>query len=185
MRKTPKKFFIFLFCQKGKLKVFQAGRELYENYESYLRSSNNNPEDVVNARSSASPRAIVSMQLFLAGLFQPNIDHVWNSKNFLWNPLSFTIVPTRYDKVPFLEFFKSHQKKNNFFLSFQVLQGYKCPNYRKLYMEYAKSSENQITVRNFTNLFRYLTNHTGWNIQHLEDAAFVHCALQIEVTCSL
>lgn len=88
--------------------MYDAGRELHEKYGNFLKL--NNPEDVIYARSTASPRAIVSMQLFLAGLFPPTYLFTWKH-NLLWNPLPFIVIPTRYDKVIyyFILFYESRK----------------------------------------------------------------------------
>lgn len=78
------------------MRVFNVGKALNEKYSPFLAAEN--PEDVLYATSTASPRAIVSMQLLLSGLFPPSYSQLWN-RDLIWQPLPFKITPRSHDKV--------------------------------------------------------------------------------------
>ena len=70
--------------------MFRLGqqlRKLYDRLLGYIYY----PE-ILSARSTSSDRAIMSMQLVLAGLFPPSSEQIWNDE-INWQPIPVHYVP--------------------------------------------------------------------------------------------
>lgn len=49
--------------------------------------------------STDSDRAIMSGELFLAGMFPPNADEMWADDGLKWQPIPVHITPQEIDRV--------------------------------------------------------------------------------------
>lgn len=65
--------------------MFELGKILRDNYGDFLGDDSYLQQKIM-ARSTGTPRTIMSASLVLAGLFPPSQELIWNS-NLMWQPL--------------------------------------------------------------------------------------------------
>ncbi len=61
--------------------------------------------DQVLMNSSDYDRCLMSAECFLAGLYPPRFDDLWNKKNLTWQPIPVHTRPREQDNVSRLIFF--------------------------------------------------------------------------------
>lgn len=76
--------------------MYKVGQNLRQNYGQLLGDIVTH--ETVNARSSHFPRARISMQLVLAGLFPPKSVQIWQ-EHFNWQPVDYEFLPRHLDVV--------------------------------------------------------------------------------------
>lgn len=81
--------------QSGKEQMFELGRLMRTRYNNFLHSYS---PDTVYVSSSDVDRCIVSASCFLAGLYPPEKNQVWNSE-LNWQPIPVHTVPINMDEV--------------------------------------------------------------------------------------
>ena len=55
--------------------------------------------DLILVNSSDSDRTLMSAEAFLAGLFPPSDEELWNSENLRWQPIPVHTLPKPLDNV--------------------------------------------------------------------------------------
>jgi Histidine acid phosphatase. len=82
--------------QVGKRAQFAQGEFLRRPYDSFL--GDRYSPDYLKVQCTDVDRTKMSTMLFLAGLFPPKGDQVWNP-NLLWQPIPLNYETMKYDRV--------------------------------------------------------------------------------------
>lgn len=91
-----------ILLQLGKREEFNIGKELRRKYGSWL--GNYYTENILEARSTDTPRTKMSLMLALAGLFPPRGVQKWS--NYLnWQPIPFDYEKKENDTVGLMSVF--------------------------------------------------------------------------------
>lgn len=142
---------------KGKHQLFELGTRLNKRYESFLKSDFTMTD--VFVRSSDADRCHMSGGTFLAGLFPPKEEEVWNS-DLLWQPVPIRSLPRNEDNI--------------------VAMKKKCFTYDEdLKRAYKSDAIQQINKEN-EELYKYLTKHAGQNVDNITALEFLFNTLEIE-----
>lgn len=147
----------FLF-QIGKNQHYELGQWLRQRYSSLLDSSYSSSNIYVH--STDVDRAIMSAESNLAGLFPPTNQQIWN-KNIMWQPIPIHTIPRSMDYV--LAFQKS------------------CPAFDEELSAVRNSEEFMQLDERLSNLYEYLTKHTGTIVNTIEAIQRINNTLTIEV----
>lgn len=79
--------------------MYELGRWTRARYSANFLKEIPYDSDMIVVRSTAVPRAGMSAQLFLAGLYPPTTeDEQWN-ENLQWQPIPVYSIPKETDKV--------------------------------------------------------------------------------------
>lgn len=139
----------------GKLQQYQLGKALRQRYSGYLTS---NPREVV-AKSSEKDRTIISGLCHLAGLYAPTEE--WQfSEELHWQPIRILTSPPKTDAL--------------------LYEGAICPEAKAEQHRIRNSPEGEAYRSQFTELFNYVTNHSGMTVDDWEMAADIFSTLKIE-----
>lgn len=142
---------------RGKKKMYELGVKLREKYKNYLPIYYF-PKDVM-IQSSYADRCQMSGQLLAAGMFPPEGFNVWN-KNLLWQPIPIHDIPRYLDnKIAFKR---------------------KCPKYEAALKKSHESPKMKMLLQNNSELFLYLTQHTGDEIDSIRKLETLYNTLEIE-----
>lgn len=152
-----------ILTNKGKSQMYHLGKLLREQYHTFL------PEyyiaENVYVKSIYADRCIMSAQTFLAGLFPPKGDQIWNP-NLLWQPIPVKSVPRHLDNV--------------------IAMKKKCPVYDDA-LKYAYQSPKITEINDEANadLYKYLTLVTGNPINDINAVEYLYNTLEIELQNNL
>lgn len=142
---------------KGKNQMYNLGLLLRENYTSFL-SEYYLPQDVF-VMSSYADRTLMSAQLVLAGLYPPVKEQIWNT-DLLWQPIPVKYIPRSLDNIIAI-------KK-------------KCPVYDAALRAAYMSERIQHINNNNENLYKYLTENTGQEINNISTVETLYNTFTIE-----
>lgn len=118
----------------------------------------------------------MSLLLVLASLFPPTEEFMWNA-GLNWQPIPFNT--SDYDKVCAVSVFKF----GFLWQTFQVLYGRKvCTNYKTKYKKYVKTDEVLEMLEPYQEMFDYVSEKTGLEIQKAKKAADLYIELLVQVS---
>lgn len=118
----------------------------------------------------------MSLLLVLASLFPPTEEFMWNA-GLDWQPIPFNT--SDYDKVCAVSLFKF----GFLWQTFQVLYGRKvCTNYKTKYKKYVKTAEVLEMLEPYQEMFDYVSEKTGLEIQKAKKAADLYIELLVQVS---
>ncbi|KAJ8951020.1 hypothetical protein NQ318_006405 [Aromia moschata] len=140
----------------GKLKEYSIGTALRQRYNEFL--GDYYYPDIVEAYSTDYNRTKMSLQLVLAGLFPPSSEQLWEEK-ILWQPIPYNYLPKYEDKI---------------------LLGVLCPNYLQLYQEVSTSEHMLEEFTKHSEVFEYISNHTGLNVTRFFDVYNLYFGVSTE-----
>ncbi|XP_023219527.1 lysosomal acid phosphatase-like [Centruroides sculpturatus] len=144
----------------GKLQQYTLGKYFRERYANYISS---NPRELV-ARSSQKDRTIISGLCHLAGLYAPKEE--WQfSEELNWQPIRILTSPPKTDGL--------------------LYEGAVCPEAKAEQHRIRNSPEGEAYRSQFTELFNYVTNHSGMTVDDWETAADIFSTLKIEKSHNL
>ncbi|KAL3289473.1 hypothetical protein HHI36_022896 [Cryptolaemus montrouzieri] len=141
----------------GKLQMYNLGQRIRKKYANTI--PNFYFPDDVKVLSSYSDRCLMSAQLFTSGLFVPQKEQIWNEE-LLWQPISMNYMPRSQDNM--------------------IASKQECPTYDILYEELFKSHKYKKILQENSELFQYLTEYTGENIDTIRKVEEIYNTLQIE-----
>ncbi|KAL1501072.1 hypothetical protein ABEB36_006470 [Hypothenemus hampei] len=144
--------------KEGKRTEYRLGQMFKERYGSLVGSKY--LLDLIEARSTVTERTKMSMLLVLAGLFPPDSELQWEEQlGTIWQPIPYSTYD--YDKV---------------------LYGRKvCTNYKPAYKKYVKTDEILEILKPYQEMFDYLTEKTGQDIQKAKKAADLYIELITQI----
>ncbi|XP_049846637.1 lysosomal acid phosphatase-like isoform X1 [Schistocerca gregaria] len=142
---------------KGKVEMFTLGKFLRQRYNGFL-SETYYPQEV-HVRSSDNDRCLMSAETCLAGLYPPKGDQVWNTE-LLWQPIPIHATPRNLDAL--------------------IVMKKPCPRYEKELQQMYNSPEIQKINEENSELYKYLSKHTGKSIQSILDVEYLYNTLEIE-----
>ncbi|KAF2886362.1 hypothetical protein ILUMI_19811, partial [Ignelater luminosus] len=142
----------------GKLMMFKLGEILKQNYEDFL-GDDYYLQDKITARSTGTPRTIMSASLVLAGLFPPSKELTWKS-DLMWQPVPVFSKPFEEEDLLDAAFCNIRNK---------ILSN--LPNNPTIWNAYIKPHRE---------LFSYVQNNTGWKITDLRDLLQIYFILKAE-----
>ncbi|XP_031337572.1 venom acid phosphatase Acph-1-like isoform X2 [Photinus pyralis] len=148
--------------RKGKNREYDIGVSMRQKYNSFLGSYKS---DEVSAISTDYVRTKMSCLLVLAGLYPPKGKEIWN-EHLNWQPVFYNYNPAGKD-----------------YLLGDPL--YDCPKYRKLYHDYLSSNQALQLMQGKTELYNYLSLHTGLNVTIPRDPYNLQFVLQSEQNLGL
>ncbi|XP_043914927.1 testicular acid phosphatase isoform X1 [Protopterus annectens] len=131
--------------ETGIRQQFELGQFLRKRFSSFLNESYNVKE--IYVRSTDYDRTLMSAQANLAGLYPPSGRQLWQS-DIKWQPIPVHTVPKLQDKL--LRFFQKD-----------------CPQYQKLMNKTFELKEYQDKLKSMKNIFKILTNYTGYSTEDL------------------
>ncbi|XP_066249287.1 venom acid phosphatase Acph-1-like [Euwallacea similis] len=132
--------------QEGRRTEYKLGQFFRNRYDALLGPDYH--YDKIEARSTVTDRTKMSLMLVLASLFPPTNKFDWND-NLKWQPIPFST--SDYDKE---------------------LYGRKvCTNYDTAYKKYVKSDEVLALLEPYQEMFDYVTDKSGKEIQKAKKAA--------------
>ncbi|XP_022921280.1 venom acid phosphatase Acph-1 [Onthophagus taurus] len=142
---------------RGKLEMYDCGVNIRKNYSLFLPKYYY-PDDV-SILSSYADRCQMSAQLFLAGLYPPMDDQIWNS-DLLWQPIPLRSLPRSEDN-------KLALKKE-------------CPKYQQALKQAYVSPEIKNLNKKNKDLYKYLSENSGSEIENILKVETLYNILQIE-----
>ncbi|XP_049782248.1 lysosomal acid phosphatase-like [Schistocerca cancellata] len=142
---------------KGKMEMFTLGKFLRQRYNGFLSETYYPQEGHV--RSSDNDRCLMSAETCLAGLYPPKGDQVWNPE-LLWQPIPIHATPRNLDAL--------------------IVMKKPCPRYEKELQQMYNSPEIQKINEENSELYKYLSKHTGKTIQSILDVEYLYNTLEIE-----
>lgn len=77
--------------------MLSLGKRLRVRYDGFLSPMFNSSE--AQSYTSDTDRTKMSAQLVLAGLFPPTGDQIWNPEYKCWQPIPYTTLSSRDDRV--------------------------------------------------------------------------------------
>ncbi|KAK2727676.1 prostatic acid phosphatase-like [Artemia franciscana] len=146
---------------EGKRRHYRLGQFLRERYSNFLNSSYNLDEIVV--RSTDVDRTLMSAESNLAGLYLPIGDQIW--ANLTWQPIPVHTIPVSQD----------------FLLSPESF----CPRYNQMLIELDNLPEIKRFNEEHMELYRYLTEQSGKQVNNARDAEYIYDTLFIETRFNL
>ena len=148
---------------EGKRMHFELGQWLRMRYDGFL--SENYSEQEILVRSTDVDRALMSAQSNLAGLFPPSGYWQWNT-HLSWQPIPVHTMPLSMDTR----------------LSTKHTE---CPRLDEK-KEMLKTSPYMKTVfSDNKHLIDYISAHSGWNVQTINQLDFIYDALLVEAQNNL
>lgn len=141
--------------QEGRRTEYKLGEAFRERYDQLIGP--NYHYDLIEARSTVTDRTKMSLLLVLASLFPPTEEFMWNA-GLDWQPIPFNT--SDYDKV---------------------LYGRKvCTNYKTKYKKYVKTAEVLEMLEPYQEMFDYVSEKTGLEIQKAKKAADLYIELLVQ-----
>ncbi|XP_025830395.1 venom acid phosphatase Acph-1-like [Agrilus planipennis] len=141
----------------GKQRAYRLGKLLRRQYSDFLGAYNT---DVVHATSTDFDRTKMTALLVLAGLFPPAEEQKWD-KSLRWLP-----IPYHYEKH--IDDFVL-RRPNEY-----------CPAYMKELKRVLASDEVQKVLDDNSNVFEYISKHSGKNMTTLADMFSIYQTLSAE-----
>lgn len=145
---------LIFFQQFGKQQCFELGEYTRRQYGDFISNYSKNDFDIF---TTYKERNQMSAQTFLAGLFPPTGDSVWD-KTLLWQP------------IPIRPLNKS--------ILFHAVNDF-CPIYDA---EVTEISRKNLTIiyQKYEDVMKYINQNTGNNITVLVNLMFLYDTLQLE-----
>nr|CAD7434697.1 unnamed protein product [Timema monikensis] len=142
---------------KGKMSMFELGKLFRQRYQGFL-SRLYSPKEM-HMESSANDRCLMSAELVLAGLYPPIGSQVWNHE-LNWQPIPVHSTPRLQDKL--------------------IVMKKPCPRYeQELKQAYLSPDIVQVNLDN-AELYSYLTEKTGKDIDSILEVEYLYNTLEIE-----
>ncbi|KAI5711480.1 hypothetical protein M8J76_003432 [Diaphorina citri] len=141
----------------GKRAQFAQGEFLRRPYDSFL--GDRYSPDYLKVQCTDVDRTKMSTMLFLAGLFPPKGDQVWNP-NLLWQPIPLNYETMKYDRL--------------------LLGRYPCPRYQEELDNVFNSPEVRAILEANKNLLDYASKESGMPIVTPDDAQSLYSTLKAE-----
>ncbi|XP_044765865.1 prostatic acid phosphatase [Coccinella septempunctata] len=142
---------------RGKLQMHNLGQRMKHKYSCYL--SDHFAPDEVKVLSSYSDRCLMSAQLFNSGFFIPKNEQIWNPE-LLWQPIPISYKPRNEDNL--------------------IAAKQKCEKYDDSYAKLFTSAKYKKILEENAELFEYLTEHTGINVDTIRKVEELYNTLEIE-----
>nr|CAD7268292.1 unnamed protein product [Timema shepardi] len=144
--------------KKGKMQMFKLGKLFKKRYLGFL-SRLYSPKEM-HMESSADETCLMSAELVLAGLYPPRGHQVWNPE-LNWQPIPVHSMPILQDKL--------------------IVMKKPCPRYeQELRQAYLSPDIAQVNLDN-AELYSYLTEKTGKDIDSILEVEYLYNTLEIEV----
>lgn len=89
---------MFLFLKAGKLKSYEFGKRFQKRYERFLPVSYS--KETVHVQSTDTDRTGMTASAFLAGVFPPHGNQIWNY-DLQWIPIPIYSISENQDNVNF------------------------------------------------------------------------------------
>ncbi|VVC27957.1 Histidine phosphatase superfamily,Histidine phosphatase superfamily, clade-2 [Cinara cedri] len=140
----------------GKLKSYEFGKLFRKRYTKFLPVAYNS--NLFHIKSTEFDRTEMTASVFLAGLFPPPENQIWN-KDLLWTPVPIYSISPNEDNI------------------LRVTKP--CPVYNVEFEKAKNATEKQMLFK-YKTFFSYLSNHTGMEIQHLSDVENIFNSLTIQ-----
>lgn len=157
--------------------MYNLGLMLRETYKMFLPEYYS-PNDLF-VMSSYADRNLMSAQMVLAGLYPPVKEQIWNP-DLLWQPIPVKYLPRSLDNVNIYIWFSS-SCTYSLESHFQVIaQKRKCPLYDSALEAAHKSEEVQKINKENQDLYQYLTEKTGDEINNIAKVETLYNTLSIE-----
>jgi len=143
---------------KGSMQLYNLGRTMNARYKGLLPASGLYSAENMFVLSSASERCLMSAQAFLAGFLPP----VKANLPIAWQPAAINLLPRDRDYL--------------------LAQKMACPKYDQMLSDLYNRPQGDIleVIKQNTDLFKYLTEHTGQNVTNTNDVEFLYNTLYIE-----
>ncbi|EDW76777.1 uncharacterized protein Dwil_GK19447 [Drosophila willistoni] len=142
----------------GKRELYEMGRWLKYRYGDFMGDFYR-PERL-HAQATASPRALMSLQTTLAGMFPPNGTPMEWSQQLNWQPIPIVSEPLDQDSL--------------------LLVRTPCPRYFEAREEVLKRPEVIAEQKPYEEMFKELTKLTGMRVRNAEDVNSLYITLQAE-----
>uniref|UniRef100_T1JEQ8 acid phosphatase n=1 Tax=Strigamia maritima TaxID=126957 RepID=T1JEQ8_STRMM len=120
--------------------------------------------ETLHVQSTDTNRALMSASATLAGFLPPQGRQIWK-KNLKWQPVPVHTMPEKHDYI--------------------LAISQECPNYNKIYHELMKSPETLDINLKYKDLYKFLTDKTGMNVTHFNNASDIYDTLMAEQTHNL
>lgn len=91
-------YFVYFVLKAGKLKSYEFGKLFRKRYTQFLPVAYNSSQ--FHIRSTEFDRTEMTASVFLAGLFPPQSNQIWN-KDLLWSPVPIYSISPNEDDVSF------------------------------------------------------------------------------------
>ncbi|KAF2883594.1 hypothetical protein ILUMI_22589 [Ignelater luminosus] len=147
---------------KGKQEMYNFGLMLRETYKTFL-SEYYSPNDLL-VMSSYADRNLMSAQMVLAGLYPPVKEQIWNP-DLLWQPIPVKYLPRSLDNI--------------------IAQKRKCQLYDAAIEAAYKSEDVQKIDKENQDLYRYLTENTGEEVNNIAKVETLYNTFNIEMIHNL
>lgn len=158
--------------------MYSLGIKLRKRYSHFLREIYS-PKDIYVV-SSDHDRCLMSAELCLAGLYPPVGEQLWNS-DLQWQPIPVHTTPRHLDEVMPFDLFKFIE--NFKLLLFQLIVMRKpCPAYNKELNETYSSPYVKKVNSDNADLYKYLTEKSGAQINSVLSLESLYNTLEIEVS---
>ncbi|XP_030746229.1 testicular acid phosphatase homolog [Sitophilus oryzae] len=142
---------------RGKLQMYTLGQNLRTIYSEFVPKYYW-PLDV-NFTSSYSDRCLMSGQLVASGLFPPKDVEIWNP-SLLWQPIPMHYLPRNIDNL--------------------IVMRTSCAKYDQEFIDVHSSAKVEQYNKEYSNLYKYLTEHTGMEINNIEAVESLYNTLDIQ-----
>nr|CAD7463397.1 unnamed protein product [Timema tahoe] len=182
---------------KGKMSMFELGKLFRQRYQGFL-SRLYSPKEM-HMESSANDRCLMSAELVLAGLYPPIGSQVWNH-DLNWQPIPVHSTPRLQDKVTsWKEVVESSRIQDRLLYTLRpslnpsslqhclvnslqlIVMKKPCPRYeQELKQAYLSPDIVQVNLDN-AELYSYLTEMTGKDIDSILEVELLYNTLEIEV----
>ncbi|KAJ8972003.1 hypothetical protein NQ314_000434, partial [Rhamnusium bicolor] len=141
----------------GIRRQYELGKWFRIRYGSFLPETYS-PNDIY-VRSSDKDRTLMSAEANLAGLYPPKKSQIWNQK-LSWRPIPIHTVREEEDKV--------------------IAMKKECPKYEIWYDQLLNSKFFENINEQNKNLYKYLSENTGWNITTVREIETLYSLFSIE-----
>lgn len=143
--------------KKGKLQMYNLGQRMRKKYSCFL--SNYSTATDIKVLSSYSDRCLMSAQLFNSGFLVPENEQIWNQE-LLWQPVPISYKPRNEDNL--------------------IAAKQKCKKFDDLYVQLFSTPKYKKILEDNSDLFKYLTEQTGMEIDTMRKVEELYNTLEIE-----
>ncbi|CAI6369223.1 unnamed protein product [Macrosiphum euphorbiae] len=141
----------------GKRKQYELGKFIRKRYSGFLDVLYSSKK--VTFRSTDVDRTIMSAQLVASAMYKPVGVQQWN-RHLEWQPVPIHSEPLKDDRL--------------------LLVRIDCPRYHEERQKIMNSSEVLEELNSYSDLYSYLSNHTGLTIQDPDDVQSIYSTLKAE-----
>ncbi|XP_071056676.1 venom acid phosphatase Acph-1-like isoform X1 [Onthophagus taurus] len=170
---------------EGKRQSYRLGQYIRKHYKNFL--SDNYYPGILRATSTVNDRTNASLQLFLAGLFPPKGELIWNP-NLFWQPIPFVCEPK-----PTYTFFHASDFYKEFLPAYHQLHHdlHLSDVYKDVFQHIENYSGRKIdTSYDIFRIYGDLSQETEWGLQLPVWASSIYpepvtsiSALHFKITC--